>query len=101
MPAEKPFYPTDHCGILRVKKEDVLPEYLTWLLNEEGKKIGFSRTLRASIDRIQGINVKVPPLSEQQRIVSQIEKIEAEMVETQQVIKEIPALKNNVLKKYL
>jgi type I restriction enzyme M protein len=101
MPAQKPFYPTDHCGVLRIKKDEVLPEYLTWLLNEEGKKRGFSRTLRASIDRIQGIIVKVPPLSDQQKVVSEIGKIEAQITEAQKVVDATQALKNEALKKYL
>ncbi len=101
IPADKPFYPTDHCGVLRIKKDILVPKYLAWLLNEEGKKIGFSRTLRASIDRVQGINIKVPPLPEQQKIVSKIEKIEIQIKELEQQLAEIPQQKESVLKKYL
>jgi restriction endonuclease S subunit len=42
-----------------------------------------------------------PLLLEQQRIVSEIEKIEAEIAEEQKAIDNIPALKNAVLRKYL
>jgi type I restriction enzyme M protein len=98
MPASKPFYPTDHCGVLRVKNNEILPKYLVWLLNEEGKKICFSRALRASIDRIQGITIKVPPLSEQQKIVSEIEKIETQIAELETELKEIPKQKEKILK---
>ncbi|MDR3272465.1 MAG: restriction endonuclease subunit S, partial [Flavobacteriaceae bacterium] len=101
MPANKPFYPTDHCGVLRVKKDEVLPKYLVWLLNNEGKKIGFSRTLRASIDRIEGITIKVPPLSEQQTIVAEIEKIETQIATIEQDVAEISKKKEEILKKYL
>jgi type I restriction enzyme M protein len=99
MPVDKPFYPTDHCGVLRVKKAEVLPKYLVWLLNNEGKKIGFSRTLRASIDRIEGITIKVPPLSAQQKIVSEIEKIETQIAVLEQEVAEIPKQKEEILKK--
>jgi type I restriction enzyme M protein len=47
------------------------------------------------------LKIPVPPLSEQQTIVSEIEKIEAEIAENQKIIEEIPKLKNEVLKKYL
>jgi type I restriction enzyme M protein len=46
-------------------------------------------------------NIKVPPLSEQQHIVSEFEKIETQIAETQQTIDNIPEQKNEVLKKYL
>jgi restriction endonuclease S subunit len=51
-----------------------LPEYLAWVLNKEGILQNFSRNLRASIDRIKGLSVKVPPLSEQQKLVAKIKK---------------------------
>jgi restriction endonuclease S subunit len=45
--------------------------------------------------------INLPPLSEQQKIVSEIEKIEGEIAEAQKVIDDMPALKNETLKKYL
>ncbi|MDR1594080.1 MAG: restriction endonuclease subunit S, partial [Prevotellaceae bacterium] len=101
MPADKPFYPTDHCGVLRVKTNEILPKYLAWALNKEGITRNFSRTLRASIDRIKGISIKIPPLSEQQKIVAEIEKTEAQIAEAQKIIDSMLVLKNEVLKKYL
>jgi type I restriction enzyme S subunit len=46
-------------------------------------------------------NLNLPPLSEQQKIVSEIEKIETEIARSKKIMDEIPALKNEVLKKYL
>ena len=43
----------------------------------------------------------LPPLSDQQPIVAEIEKIEMQMAEAQKIIHEIPELKNETLKKYL
>ena len=101
MPANKPFYPTDHCGVLRIKSNGISSKYLAWILNKEGISQNFSRTLRASIDRIKGITVKVPPLAEQQKIVSGIEKIETQIAELEQQLTEIPKQKEEILKKYL
>ena len=101
VPADKPFYPTDHCGVLRVKTNDVLPKYLTWALNKEGIQQRFSRTLRASIDRIKGLTIKVPTLSEQQKIISKIEKIEAQINKIQKIVDGMDERKNEVLKRYL
>jgi type I restriction enzyme M protein len=99
--ADKPFYPTDHCGVLKIKTNDILPKYLAWVLNKEGIAQNFSRTLRASIDRIKGISIKVPPLSEQQKIVYEIEKIEAEIQKMQKELEQLSIQKGLVLKKYL
>ena len=70
IPKDYPFYPTDHCGILRVKDNSIDEKYLAFILEKEGKAFEFSRTKRASIDRIQGIKIPVPSLSEQQKIGS-------------------------------
>lgn len=96
------FYPTDHCGVIRLKKENILEEkYLAFALNEEGKKIGFSRTKRASIDRVSGIIIPFPDFKEQQRIVSQIEEIEKQIAEAQSIIDNSKVQKQAILDKYL
>lgn len=101
LPKDCPFYPTDHCGVLRVKDNSINEKYLAFILEKEGKAFEFSRTKRASIDRIQGIKIAVPPLSEQQKIVSEIEKIEEKIAILEKEISEIPKQKEAVLKKYL
>jgi type I restriction enzyme M protein len=101
MPENKPFYPTDHCGVLRVLNKNILPKYVAWVLNKEGINIGFSRQLRASIDRITGISIKIPPIALQQKIVSEIETVEKQITEAQKTIDNCADLKNAILKKYL
>lgn len=101
LPKDEPFYPTDHCGVLRVKDNSINEKYLAFILEKEGKVFEFSRTKRASIDRIQGIKIAVPPLSEQQKFVSEIEKIEEQIKTLETEISEIPKQKEVILKKYL
>ncbi|SNB08809.1 N-6 DNA methylase [Flavobacterium psychrophilum] len=101
LPKDYPFYPTDHCGVLKVKDNSINEKYLAFILEKEGKAFEFSRTKRASIDRIQGIKIAVPPLSEQQKIVSEIEKIEAKITTLETEIASIPKQKEAILKKYL
>ena len=50
---------------------------------------------------LSNIKIPLPPLSEQQKIVSEIEKIEAKINALETEIAEIPKLKEAVLKKYL
>ena len=101
LPANKPFYPTDHCGILRVTGDEILAKYLVWLLNKEGITFGFSRVLRASIDRIKGLNVNVPPLPEQQKFVTETEKFESRILEYQKIIASIAMRKTDIIKQFL
>jgi type I restriction enzyme M protein len=99
--ANKPFYPTDHCGVLRVKTGEILPRYLTWILNKEGVEKGFSRNFRASVNRIRGLSVKVPPIPDQQKIVSTIEKLEKEIQSLQDQLAQVAGQKEACVKKYL
>ena len=50
-PKDNPFYPTDHCGVLRVLTDKVHPRYMARILEIEGQKMNFSRSYRASIER--------------------------------------------------
>ena len=77
-----PFYPTDHCGFIRILKENIITEkYLAFALNKEGKILGFSRSKRASIDRVEGITIPLPEFKDQQKELSQIEKLENQIDE--------------------
>ncbi|NLL35849.1 MAG: N-6 DNA methylase [Clostridiales bacterium] len=101
IPKDYPFYPTDHCGVLRVKGNLINERYLAFALEKEGRGVGFSRTNRASIERIQGIRISAPPLPEQERFVSQIQEIETKIQILQREIVESPTKKEAVLKKWL
>jgi len=100
IPSDIEFYPTDHCGVLRVKDDEVSPKYLAYLLEIEGKKVNFSRSLRASIDRIASISIVVPPKPEQDKIIMEIEKIENKIVELEAELKNLSFKKERILKKY-
>lgn len=72
IPANKPFYPTDHCGVLRVKSTEIMPEYLAIALQVEGEYEKFSRNNRASTQRIKSLTVQIPDKSKQKEIVDKI-----------------------------
>jgi restriction endonuclease S subunit len=97
IPANQPFYPTDHCGMLRVKNGEVLPHYLKWVLNKAGQEVRFSRSHRASIDRVSALSIKAPTLSIQQEIVNQIETYEIEIEIAKQVIEGVAIRKQAIL----
>lgn len=101
IPANHPFYPTDHCGVLRIKANDILPKYMAHLLEEEGKKVGFKRSYRASIDRIESLSVKIAPIEQQHNAISKIESYEAEIAKAKAVMEGCAERKKQILEKYL
>ena len=96
-----PFYPTDHCGVLRVLTNEISPKYLSFIFNKLGKQQGFCRTLRASIDRISGLSVELPNYNIQMETVSHIEKLELEITKARTVIESAASEKQAILDKYL
>ncbi|TBR81135.1 restriction endonuclease [Campylobacter novaezeelandiae] len=101
MPKNKKFYPTDHCGVLRVNDAKLNVKYISFILNEAGKKQGFSRKLRASIDRIRSLRVKLPSLDFQDKIVDIIDKIEKKVNENKIELSKLEKEKEKILQKYL
>lgn len=101
MPKDKPFYPTDHCGVLRVKTEAVHPRYLAHVLEREGKAHGFSRAYRASIDRIQGITFTIPDRKTQDEAVAQIEAWEQKIKEAEEKAVSLSQRIPQILDQYL
>lgn len=76
IPANTPFYPTDHCGVLRINSDDILPEYMAIALEVQGRFEKFSRYHRASSQRIKNLIVQVPDISKQKDIVDEISIID-------------------------
>ncbi len=88
IPEEKEFYPTDHCGVIRVKSDDIIPYYLALALELVGQNYKFSRNYRASIDRIEEVSIPIPPLTIQQQIVAECQRIDDEYASTRMSINE-------------
>ena len=101
MPESKEFYPTDHCGILRCKNSEVNPRYLAHILDVEGKKMGFSRSYRASIDRVQGITFTVPDITIQNDMMTKVMEYEQKIKEAESMLDSIIDKKEAVIQKVL
>ena len=101
MPENTEFYPTDHCGVLRCKTSEVNPRYMVHILEIEGRKMGFSRSYRASIDRVQGITFSVPNRSVQDKAISKIEELEKQITEAQQKLEKLSGKIADILNQYL
>ena len=101
IPKNTPFYPTDHCGVLRVKDKSVNVRIAGFGLENEGAKFGFSRNLRASISRIKSLKIPLPPLSEQNKIIAPIEWIESKITALDSALSALESTKSKILQKYL
>lgn len=64
------FYPTDHCGVIRIETDELLPAYVSYVLDLVGLGCGFSRSYRASIERVASMQIPLPPKEVQKKIVS-------------------------------
>lgn len=78
LPANMEFYPTDHCGVLRLKTDEIIPEYLSIALSVAGEHERFSRSNRASLQRIKNLLIQIPEdKNAQQEIVDKIKAIDS------------------------
>ena len=101
IPENTPFYPTDHCGVLRVKDNDILPRYLSKALESAGSEIKFSRSYRASIERIKNLSIPVPPVDEQENVIVQIKPLEDAISKLYVDLEEVETKRKTILSKYL
>lgn len=96
------FNPTDHCGVIRVLDESkVLPRYLAYVLDEEGRRQMFSRTNRASTQRIKSLQINVPAIDKQKEIVAEIASFDEEIQSLKSRMSQCSANKQAILDKYL
>ena len=86
IPANKEFYPTDHCGVLRLKTDKISLDYLVHALKVEGEYERFSRNYRASIQKVEQLIIQVPPLNEQEKIVSEIKEVDSRIKKQTSII---------------
>ena len=100
-PKDKQFYPTDHCGVLRVLTDKVHPRYMARLLEIEGEKMKFSRSYRASIDRVEGIVVSVPSIEEQNAVIEKVIELENKIKELEGKLYVLEQKKTEVLNTHL
>ncbi len=100
-PKGNQFYPTDHCGVLRVLTDKVHPRYMARILETEGKNMNFSRIYRASIDRIEGISFSVPSFDVQEKAMKQVVELEAKIYELERKLETFEGKKAEILASFL
>lgn len=98
IPANQKFYPTDHCGVIRIKSDKILPHYFKYALEVEGKVERFSRSNRASSQRMKKLSVLIPEMSVQKEFVGEVSTYDNLINEKINLISEIQMeLKNKFI----
>ena len=101
MPENEKFFPTDHCGVIRCKTKNVNPRYLAHILEKEGKRLGFSRSYRASIDRVENITISVADKDLQDETISKIQKIDTKISQAETNLQILNGKISEILHSYL
>ncbi len=97
----EPFYPTDHCGVIRVKGNEISPKYLAWVLKKEGERIRFSRTNRASLDSMRTLSLMFPSKEVQAKLIKEVEKEEKKIMDAQLTAQVANSRKEEAIRKFL
>lgn len=97
-----------HVAIIRANSEVLLPKFLQAVLVSKDYKaqllnLAGGANTREAITKVEleEFKIPVPPLAEQEKIVEQIEALEAQIAQAQKVIDDAPQQKQAILQKYL
>ena len=96
-----PFYPTDHCGVLRIHCTDILPQYFALALQVEGEYEKFSRSNRASTQRIKSLTIQVPDLNIQKKILNMMKKFAEDIHFDKMKVSDIDKKSRKILVDYI
>lgn len=96
------FNPTDHCGVIRVLDESIVnPRYLTYALEQAGIIEGFSRTKRASTERIKALSLNLPSIDTQNDVAERVLENDVKIKHLQLELFSLAHNKQAILDKYL
>ena len=95
------FYPTDHCGYIKVLNNNINPKYLAKMLEKEGTNLRFSRSFRASTERVSNIEIYLPDIKIQNDIINKVIKIETQISKLKNRLDDLNKAKENIVQKIL
>ena len=95
------FYPTDHCGYLKVIDKNINPLYLAKMVEIEGSKQRFSRSNRASIERVSSMIINLPNIEIQIKIAESINEFNKCIKEMELKLNQLDLSKREVIDKYI
>lgn len=101
IPANIPFNPTDHCGVLRVVSTDFNPHFVKFFVDQEGVKAGFSRSYRASLDRISTLSIPRVPIDIQNDIIGEVERIQNQISDLEAKLPILLSKQTEIVNRYI
>lgn len=60
MPKGVKFATTDHCGSIRIKNENIIPEYVAYQLNRIKAEHSYDRSWRPNLKNMSKVSIKIP-----------------------------------------
>jgi type I restriction enzyme M protein len=97
----EPFYPIVRLLVLIPKTELVEYKYLEYAIGRVDMKKFGANIPQLTVPQISDFQIPVPPLSEQKKIVAEIEGYESKIAEAQALMDSAPERKKRILEKYL
>ena len=91
------FYPTDHCGYIQVVDNEINPKYLAKIIETEGRNLRFSRSFRASIERVSNITVSLPNNEEQNKLINKVIELENKIFELETTLADLNLKKEDIV----
>lgn len=95
------FYPTDHCGYIKILDDNINPLYFSKALEIEGNKQRFSRTNRASTDRISSLVINLPSIEIQNKISKEIKDLSDKIKLLEEKLVNYDNTKKEIVERYL
>ena len=91
-----------YCGVIRVLDETVVnPRYLVWPLLKAGETERFSRSNRASTERVKALSIMLPDIETQNEVAQQLIGMETEIANLKSQMRQCIIKKQEILDKYL
>lgn len=94
-------------AVIKVNQDIIIPKYFLYYIKSKTFQNILQHNAHGNsqkgvyLDQLKNIQIPVPPLSEQQKIVSQIEELEKQIAEAQAIIDNSNQQKQEILDKYL
>ena len=54
------FASTDHCGVIKILDDTIVPDYLLYALRLKSSSLGFDRTFRPSLKNMRDVKIELP-----------------------------------------
>lgn len=89
------------CGVIRATSDAVNPRYLAHTLDVAGQQARFSRTYRASIDRIAGLTIQVSNMVAQNEAIKQVHELKIEVAEALNHLEKLTEQRSKIISDFL